>query len=214
MFHPFRPIRSGSAPVALAILLALAAAPANAQTQIDSAHQAQKLRAPGQPGSAPLAPPPALPGAASRPDQAIPADRAVADMSPNDLLFDAINRGDAGDAREALARGADLGARNVLGMTPVELSVDIGRNDITFLLLSQRGASGSGGGRRTATAGAPAAHAAKAAPAPAARRASGVTLAAAQAPAASAPKRPAISSNPGTPAPQAGFLGFGAAPQQ
>ena len=62
-------------------------------------------------------------------------------MSPNDMLFDAINRGDAGDAREALARGADLGAHNVLGMTPVDLSVDLSRNDITFLLLSLRGAS-------------------------------------------------------------------------
>jgi hypothetical protein len=33
---------------------------------------------------------------------------------------------------------------NVLGMTPLEASVDLGRNDITFLLLSLRGASASG----------------------------------------------------------------------
>ena len=59
-------------------------------------------------------------------------------MSPNDALFDAINRGDIAAARDALSRGAELDAHNLLGMTPMELSVDLGRNDISFLLLSYR----------------------------------------------------------------------------
>ncbi len=63
------------------------------------------------------------------------------DMPPNETLFDAINRGDMATARDALSRGADLNARNVLGMTPLDLAVDLGRNDIAFLLLSMRGAS-------------------------------------------------------------------------
>ena len=85
------------------------------------------------------APPPALPGASSRGDAVAPATRLPNDMSPNDALFDAINRGDVAAARDALSRGADLEARNMLGMSPMELSVDLGRNDISFLLLSYRG---------------------------------------------------------------------------
>ena len=61
-------------------------------------------------------------------------------MEPTDALFDAINRGDIGSARDAISRGADLHGQNILGMTPMELSVDLGRNDISFLLLSMRGA--------------------------------------------------------------------------
>jgi hypothetical protein len=59
-------------------------------------------------------------------------------MEPTDALFDAINRGDIGTARDAISRGADLHGHNVLGMTPLELSVDLGRNDISFMLLSMR----------------------------------------------------------------------------
>jgi ankyrin repeat protein len=59
-------------------------------------------------------------------------------MEPNEALFDAINRGDIATARDAVSRGADLRAQNVLGMTPLELAIDLGRNDIAFMLLSQR----------------------------------------------------------------------------
>lgn len=85
-----------------------------------------------------VAPPPALPGAESHGSGAAPAHGAPTDMEPNDALFDAINRGDVGAARDAISRGADLSARNVLGMTPMDLSVDLGRNDISFMLLSLR----------------------------------------------------------------------------
>src|SRR5262245_56860063 len=86
-------------------------------------------------------PPPALPGTASAKETA-PAQRPAADMEPTEALFDAINRGDIGAAREAISRGADLRGRNVLGMSPIELSVDLGRNVISFMLLSMRGAEG------------------------------------------------------------------------
>jgi ankyrin repeat protein len=71
-------------------------------------------------------------------------------MPPTDALFDAINRGDIAAARDALNRGADLNGVNVLGMTPMELSVDLGRNDISFLLLSMRGEDGGRGSRAVA----------------------------------------------------------------
>ena len=59
-------------------------------------------------------------------------------MPPTEALFDSINRGDLAVARDAIARGADLGARNVLGLTPTEMAVDLGRTEISFLLLSLR----------------------------------------------------------------------------
>ena len=89
-------------------------------------------------GPAKPVPPPALPGSRLAPGAA-PAARSPSDMSPNEALFDAINRGDISAVRDALNRGAELGSRNILGMTPLELSVDLGRNDISFLLLSMRG---------------------------------------------------------------------------
>lgn len=82
-------------------------------------------------------PPDALPGASSQGDRVTPAQRAPM-ANPTDALFDAINRGDIATARDAIDRGADLNGRNILGMTPLDLSVDLGRNDITFLLLSLR----------------------------------------------------------------------------
>ena len=77
--------------------------------------------------------PPVLPGTKGPSDPAEPTS-ATRELSPTEALFDAINRGDLGAAREALNRGADLDARNVLGLTPLELSVDLGRNDISFAL--------------------------------------------------------------------------------
>jgi hypothetical protein len=100
----------------------------------------------------PVPPPPAIPGAQPDEDAAvIPADRLAAEMSPNDALFDAINRGDLAAAKDALSRGAQLDAHNVLGQTPTDAAIDLSRNDITFLLLSMRGAVSSGRPVRTAT---------------------------------------------------------------
>jgi hypothetical protein len=92
----------------------------------------------------PLEPPPSIPGAAPNPDAVIPADKSAAEMLPNEALFDAITRGDIASARDALNRGAQLDAHNVLGQTPTEASIDLNRNDITFLLLSMRGTTQAG----------------------------------------------------------------------
>lgn len=152
--------------------------------------------------------PSALPGA--RPGRgAAPVDKSVADLSPNDALFDAINRGDIGEARDAVSRGADIHAENVLGMTPLELSVDLSRNDITFFLLSLRGASGGALSPKAAVAAA-----ASGGPAVTVKPAAKVTKLAGKAarpkPASASSKPYAISdADPGRPDPQAGFLGFG-----
>ncbi len=93
-------------------------------------------------------PPAALPGAAAK-DQAIaPPSRVPSLMSPTDELFDAINRGDMPAVRDAISRGADLSATDELGLTPLDLSIDLGRNDVSFLLLSMRAAgSATAGGQ-------------------------------------------------------------------
>ena len=64
-------------------------------------------------------------------------------VSPNDELFDAIDRGDTSAARDAIARGAELDATNAVGQTPIDESVSLGRNEITFLLVTLLHASGS-----------------------------------------------------------------------
>ncbi|MBV9251265.1 MAG: ankyrin repeat domain-containing protein [Acetobacteraceae bacterium] len=153
-------------------------------------------------------PPPALPGAASRAGSAAPPTQVPTDMAPNDALFDAINRGDIGAARDAISRGADLNAHNVLSMTPMEVAVDLGRNDIAFLLLSERGAT-----PRTRSAPPPdAATVASAAPPKqggAARRAEERKRATAvKADAAARPTPRLFANDGGTPVPSAGFLGF------
>lgn len=96
------------------------------------------------------APPPALPGAVSS-DPAAPSGHMALDMNPTAALFDAINRGDLTAAKEALSRGADLAGTNVLGEKPIESSIDLNRNDITFLLLSMRNNESSSGDTRIAT---------------------------------------------------------------
>jgi hypothetical protein len=167
------------------------------------------------------APPPSLPGAVTQGDRVAPA-KGIAIADPNEALFDAINRGDIASARDALDRGADLEAHNVLGMTPLDLSVDLGRNDITFLLLSLRngdlqlthrgaamtaaaqaaGAKSAGAGTRPPAAGKQAARAPATPPA---------KQAAQTAPAAPVAPR-LFAGDGGTPNPSVGFLGFGNRP--
>jgi hypothetical protein len=151
------------------------------------------------------APPPALPGARSADSDPAPADRPASDMHPTEALFDSVNRGDITSARDAIGRGADLNAHNVLGLTALDLAVDLGRNDITFLLLSLRGASGGGAptGGDASRLAAPVQSAARAQPVHHAVRAE------AAARPAPPPQPRQYADNPGTPVPQAGFLGFG-----
>ncbi len=156
-------------------------------------------------GAAPARPlPPALPGAKSNPDLVAPATRLPTDMNPTEALFDAINRGDIGAARDAINRGADLDGQNVLGMTPMELSIDLSRNDISFLLLSMRGAD-------TGSRQPPQQTAAKGKGQKPAHDVFAATKAA-PVPKVTAPPPPRVarlfSGDGGTPVPQAGFLVF------
>jgi hypothetical protein len=160
------------------------------------------------PADKPEAPAPdAIPGAKARTPVA-PATRADTDLAPDDALFDAINRGDIVAARDALNRGAELNEVNILGMTPMELSVDLGRNDISFLLLSMRGEDAGRGSRTVAQAAPPLKNIL-----PAKR----TTVAKSSGPLKPIPvatkpmATPKLFANDGgAPQPSAGFLGFGA----
>ncbi|AOX20230.1 hypothetical protein [Kozakia baliensis] len=112
---------------------------AHAQSSDDAeaeqeAEEAQK-KAEARRAAKAAAPPSALPGAESSEQD---SGHANADLNPTSALFDAINRGSLGAAKEALNRGADMNGHNVLDQTPLDMSIDLGRNDITFLLLSMR----------------------------------------------------------------------------
>ena len=188
---------------AVLCLSLLAATPASAQS--NSADRLQRgpiVSGSGENRPTKASPPPGLPGAQLNKDRVAPSERPATDMQPTDALFDSINRGDIASARDALARGADWNAKNVLGLTPLDQSIDLSRNDITFLLLSLRGSSppqvSSGPASSEKKPGAKTA-AAKPAPRPAAEP---------------APPRPVaqVRQSPvggGAPNPQSGFLGFG-----
>ncbi|MEI6158599.1 MAG: ankyrin repeat domain-containing protein [Roseococcus sp.] len=122
-----------------ASLLLLPALPVAAQGMLGSGRTTSRP----QP-EAPREQPPALPGVAARRGQApIPAENPTASMNPNDALFDGINRGDIATVRDAVARGADVNARNALGLTAVDSAVDQGRPEIMFYVLSVRGMAGN-----------------------------------------------------------------------
>jgi hypothetical protein len=170
--------------------------PAQAQT-FDKIGKSSKQNAP-----AAVAPPPALPGAGAG-NAPAPLTRVPTDMEPNDALFDSINRGDIATARDAISRGADLHAHNILGMTPLELSIDLGRNDISFMLLSMRAADDTRPAARAAAAKDDTKHPVRqvkkvsprpAAPVPAAQQTARL-----------------FSGDGGAPNPNAGFLGFDSA---
>ncbi len=126
----------GATPVMLPTHAALAQASGGSDdSDREAAEAAQKAQAKADAKAA--APPAAIPGAVT--DEATETSGHVsADMEPTAALFDAINRGDMTSAKEALGRGADLAGRNVLGQSPLDMSIDLNRNDITFLLLSMR----------------------------------------------------------------------------
>ncbi|MFC0409637.1 hypothetical protein [Roseomonas elaeocarpi] len=193
--------------------------------------QMSRMRGPITPGEAGVAPksaePPPLPGLREQRPGAIPSDTPTASLSPNDALFDAINRGDMAAAKDAMSRGADLESRNVLGLSPIDSAVDQGRNDIAFYLLSARGTRPNlqpAPGRADAATGAAAATPLTPAQRRAAdaerRRAQQAERAAARTQPVREVTRPrnsleqsaarAPAGGGGTPRPSAGFLGFDA----
>ncbi|MGH7155861.1 MAG: hypothetical protein ACREF3_18185 [Acetobacteraceae bacterium] len=159
-------------------------------------------------GRATRPPPAGLPGAQSTAGTAAPAHQPLPMMDPTQELFDAINRGDVAAARDAVSRGADMNGHNVLDLTPVELSIDLGRNDITFMLLANgagQGAPASGPSSKSAAkllaagTSVPARHAARE---PRSKPVRLVTV-------PTAPQAPRLfAGNGGAPIPGAGFLGF------
>lgn len=60
------------------------------------------------------------------------------DSDPTASLFDAINKGNAQGVQDALNRGADTNAHNVLDQSPLDMAIDLNRYDIAFVLLSMR----------------------------------------------------------------------------
>jgi hypothetical protein len=189
--------------IAISSVTLLLPALASAQSSVTDRLQRGPIVGGGEEKRAPKpAPAPGLPGASVNADRVAPSERLATDMQPTDALFDAINRGDIGSARDALARGADFNARNVLGLTPLDQSIDLSRNDITFLLLSLRGAAPPQVASTPQNKGGKSSPAKEAAARPAPTKPVVVT---AQRP---IPQRPTPSDG-GTANPTSGFLGFG-----
>jgi hypothetical protein len=196
----------------------LCAAPAYAQAGFTGAKPVTGIA----PEKGKQEPPPAVPGSRAEPTAAAPASRPALDMPPTEALFDAVNRGDLAATKDALGRGADLNGRNVLGLSPLDLAIDLGRNEITFVLLSLRGteAPASASPPVTTAAAKPETARQGAARLPSRRemakqrteqrvmvRSAGYSSPARRAP--TAPQAPRLfAGDGGAPNPRAGFLGF------
>ena len=172
-----------------------------------------------------------LPGArATAPVKQGPIDAGL--LSPTAELFDAINRGDVSAARDALARGADLNAKDAVGQTPVDVSIELGRNNITFLLVTLMKAGNTefsepqgamnqppanvmgASAKDTQTASTPVSFLNATAPKVPAKRHQAHTHTASAAPQPSTGQDyAAAGGGSGAPVPSAGFVGFGAAGQ-
>lgn len=146
------------------------------------------------------APPSALPGAESPEDD--DPSHARLDVDPTAALFDAINRGSLNSAKEALNRGADINAHNMLDQTPLDMAIDLGRNNIMFLLLSLRTYNSDGRFYGDVDHGDITDQG---------NGSSHITINGKAGISATAPKKSAIMVDGGKAVPDIGFLGFGAA---
>ncbi|TPW35915.1 ankyrin repeat domain-containing protein [Oecophyllibacter saccharovorans] len=120
---------------ALTVPVALAGTQSQAEAEAESEAMQAQAKAEARKAAKQAAPPSALPGAEGSSDD---DEHARVDINPTAALFDAINKGSIIAAKEALNRGADPNAHNVLDQTPLDMAIDLGRNDIMFLLLSMR----------------------------------------------------------------------------
>lgn len=129
--------------------------------------------------------------------------------NPTEALFDAINLGDIDEVRAAVAAGANIGARNVLGLTPVDLALDLGQTEIAFFLMSLGRAPSRGLGQQQEPQRPAAVVPSPAQPVqrgPSMRPSAPVS----SGPAAGQASAPLWRGDGGTPVPEAGFLGFDA----
>ncbi len=189
---------------ALAVVLA---GPAVAQL-VPSGEGSGPAAAPAARAPAPDVAPPALPGFGDQPGLATaPSVQKPATGDPTTALFTAVTNGDYNAAQDAVSRGADLNAQNPLGETPLELSVALNRNSITFMLLSARNEAGDD----DAPVSDPMPVTAAPLPYHHHHHDQAVPVASVTAPAAVplASQNAARGNNPGVPNPSAGFLGFG-----
>jgi hypothetical protein len=204
-------------PLALGLALGAVAAPVHAQLSGEPGSGMSMGGIAGSPApqpkvTAPDIAPAGLPGVGNvAPLATGPKIQKPAGGDPTKELFTAINGNDYASAQDAVSRGADLTAKDQFGETPLDLSIALNRNNITFLLLGSRnelsaqGLNGSIGAPWTLpTAGK--GNQGKANPAP---RQSTHPVIPAAAPARPAPQMAVPGGATGTPNPQAGFLGFG-----
>lgn len=195
------------APAFLA-LFALAGSPAHAQLNPATGDGGPTSPQPHAP--APDIAPPALPGAGDQPGLAtVPQVAKPVSGDPTTALFAAVNSGNYSAAQDAISRGADPNAQNDLGETPLDLSIALNHNNITFMLLSARNEGGADASAGEDLSAVPQPAAAAAAPA---GNASHHIYQAAAGPAPAPPPRTTPGNDPGIPNPQAGFLGFSHGP--
>lgn len=152
--------------------------------------------------------PPALPGADVTGGIATaPKIKKANSGDPTVDLFAAINKGDYADAQDAIGRGADLTAHDALGETPLDLSIALNQNNITFLILATQQESGGNpsGPPMSVSSAAPAKRVMKPKAHPVQVRVETAPLAAA----APKPAAPVYGSDTGQPNVSVGYLGFG-----
>lgn len=123
---------------------------------------------------------------------------------PTQQLFTAINNNDYRAAQDAVSRGADLRAVNQFNETPLDLSIALNRNDITFLLLGTRNELAAQGDNGSDVMGAPWTLGQTTKPAKNRQSRSSNAIV----PVRAEQKVVIPSGATGTPDPQAGFLGF------
>ncbi len=198
---------------ALGLVLLLAGTPAFAQMSMGGGGGAPGGGSAPQPQApAPDIAPPALPGAGTPAPLATgPVVQKPATGDPTQALFAAVNNNDYNAAEDALSRGADLNAQNALGETPLDLSIALNHSTITFLLLATRNETGGTGPVSPGPVSPGSVSPGPAFPAtapvkPTHHKPHPTPAAAAPAPTTTAP---AWESNPGTPNPSSGFMGFG-----
>lgn len=192
-------------PLALSLAFGALVVPAHAQMLGGMGGAGGGPKVPDK-GEAPNLAPAGLPGVgASAPIANGPKLQKPSSGDPTQDLFAAINDNNYANAQDAVSRGADLRAVDQFGETPLDLAIALNRTNITFMLLGTRNelaSQGAGGG----TMGAPWSLGAASKQA---RREKAYRQSAPFVPVRETPRVIIPAGEPGTPDPQAGFLGFG-----